>query len=611
MNKIVINFLKILGKESSTLSIIISITFTVVLFFYIFTVGSFLKIGIFPFEDRVTYFTFFDAYIISKFVDHLVIVLAFSIWFVFSIASTKVGFLSSIILGLLVGLSVFTNNELPLDLFAIFTLPTIILLFLYNRFTSKKILKSHYELSANYIVIMALGIGLLSLISVSISISLISLDQTIVPNYMYDMILLFSLISPVLIMILLGCYPFKVLIEFLKSVLRIGITYSIPKYNIDFKSKFIYLLIFMLLTASLTLIPHLESINEDDQIIGTDTKYYLRYLESLEESKNTEEFLQRAFTESGFRGGDRPLSLFMILTIAKIGNTDLVDAIEFLPTLLGPALVLTVYFLTREFTSNDVTSLLAAFLTLVSFQTLGGIYAGYYANWLALIFGYMSFVFLIKFLKKSKVYQLIGFSIFVIFMMLSHVVSWAVITVVMVAFLLIMFKLNYYPRKHIVLILLVVITFIFIDLGKSVVMGASGGIETSAAMVTTGPIGFDQFSQRWYNLSLNTTVILGGQLGNIIILGLGAYWLFHCDVRKRYNIFIMVFLSIALVPVLIGVWGVQDRMLYNIPFQIPAAIALTQIIRRPIGPLLLLAVSSWLLALAVRDLSNFYFVSPS
>lgn len=611
MNKIVINFLKILGKESSTLSIIISITFTIVLFFYIFTAGSFLKIGIFPFEGRVTYFMFFDVYIINKFVDHLVIVLAFSIWFVFSITSTKVRFLSSIILGLLVGLSVLTNYELLLDLFAIFTLPTIILLFLYNRFTSKKILKSHFELSANYIVIMALGIGLLSLISVSISISSISLDQTIVPNYMYDMVLLFSLIAPILILILLGCYPFKVLIGFVKGIMKIDVADFLPKYSISVNSKFIYLLILMLLSAALTLIPHLESINEENQIIGTDTKYYLRYLEPVQQSENVGEFFQQIFTESGMVGGDRPLSLLIILVIENVSQMNRPDAIEFLPTLLGPALVLVIYFLTRELTSNDTTSLLAAFLTAVSFQTLGGIYAGYYANWLALIFGYIALVFLIKFLKKPQKYGLIGFTVFVVLTILSHVYTWGVLTAFMVVFLLVMFKLNRHQRKRIILLLIIMLSFVAIDLSKSALIEDPGGLETTIAQATEGGIGFEQFSQRFANLTLNTTVILGGQIGNIVILGLCMYWLYRCDMHRHYNIFIMIFLSIALVPVLIGVWGIQDRALYNIPFQIPAAIALTQIMKPHTSHIILLATSSWLVAMAVRDLSNFVYVSPS
>ena len=130
-------------------------------------------------------------------------------------------------------------------------------------------------------------------------------------------------------------------------------------------------------------------------------------------------FIRQAFVIQS--AGDRPLTLIFLFTIAKIVNananlfyTDLFYIIEHVSLILGPALVLVIYLLTRELTSNDITSLLASFLTAISFQTLIGIYAGFYANWLALIIGYMSFVFLIRFLKKPSKLNLISYSILIV-----------------------------------------------------------------------------------------------------------------------------------------------------------------------------------------------------
>ncbi len=41
------------------------------------------------------------------------------------------------------------------------------------------------------------------------------------------------------------------------------------------------------------------------------------------------------------------------------------------------------------------------------------------------------------------------------------------------------------------------------------------------------------------------------------------------DRHEPYNIFIMVFLSIGIVPLFFSDWVLQTRVLYNIPFQIP------------------------------------------
>ena len=50
---------------------------------------------------------------------------------------------------------------------------------------------------------------------------------------------------------------------------------------------------------------------------------------------------------------------------------------------------------------------------------------------------------------------------------------------------------------------------------------------------------------------------------------LGLYWVFKADRHEPYNIFIMVFLSIGIVPLFFSDWVLQTRVLYNIPFQIP------------------------------------------
>src|SRR5207302_1085714 len=117
-------------------------------------------------------------------------------------------------------------------------------------------------------------------------------------------------------------------------------------------------------------------------------------------SNSPQEFIHKIFTIP--YSGDRSLASLFFYTIAKSAPDSTSYAIDHLPIILGPGLVLAVFFLTRELTSNDTTSLLASFLTAVSFHTLIGMYSGIYANWLALIFGFLSFVFLISFFKASN-----------------------------------------------------------------------------------------------------------------------------------------------------------------------------------------------------------------
>jgi asparagine N-glycosylation enzyme membrane subunit Stt3 len=121
---------------------------------------------------------------------------------------------------------------------------------------------------------------------------------------------------------------------------------------------------------------------------------------------------------------------------------------DYLPLILGPAIVLVIYLLTRKITSDDNSSILASFLTAVSFQTLVGIYAGFYANWLALIIGYLSFFFLIKFLKESGMLNLAVFYALMIILLFTHVYTGRILAIVMGVFLAVMFKRNYYQKEN-------------------------------------------------------------------------------------------------------------------------------------------------------------------
>ena len=150
------------------------------------------------------------------------------------------------------------------------------------------------------------------------------------------------------------------------------------------KTRLFYLSLFVLFSISLALIPHLSTLNKDNQQIGSDSETYVEWMTQLQQSKNLQDFLKSAFID--LMRGDRPLALIFLFLLTTIIDAPILDTIEYLPVILGPALVLVIYFLTRELTSNETASLFAAFLTgLGYFQVSIGIYAGFYANWIALV----------------------------------------------------------------------------------------------------------------------------------------------------------------------------------------------------------------------------------
>ena len=88
------------------------------------------------------------------------------------------------------------------------------------------------------------------------------------------------------------------------------------------------------------------------------------------------------------------------------------------------------------------------------------------------------------------------------------------------------------------------------------------------------------------------------------------YWLVRSNLRELANIFIMIFLSTALIPLFIGDYVLQSRVLYDIPFQIPAAISLYYIGRNN-GKMISIALLLITGYLSLHVLANLGYVPPT
>ena len=605
------SILRNLGYGNSIQSIMSSAILALVSFFYIYTAGSFFRINIHILQNRISYNTYFDFFIINRHTDHIIIATGIILWSLLSLRG-KARITITTIYGVATLLAVTSGNAILLDIIAIMAIPIVIGTLIYNKLASVKIVNTNSNLYINYIAIIVI---VTSIIGITMSIGFlfnppVNLIPSI-PNYMYEIFILFSSLSPLLMLLLVSCLPLKILIKEVRAAL--GRTKKINTYSIDFsdryviksKTKIICLVLIMLLSIVLVLIPHQPIINIDNQQIGVDTHYYVDWVGALIHSSNPQEFLYQAFVAQN--GGDRPITLIFLFTLSKILPTNLVNTIEYAPLILGPALIFITYLLTRELTSNEVTSLFAAFLTAVSFQTLIGIYAGFYSNWFALIIGYLSFVFLIKFLKKSSKLTLLIYSASIMLLLFAHVYTWSVFLIASAIFLVVMLRLKYYSRENIILLLLVLFASVIVDIAKPAIIGSSSGVMQDIIIGHAGGIGLGQFALRWSNLIEIVHNWYGTLFANFIILILGIYWMWLSNFRAQVNIFIIIFLSIGFGTIFLGNPGIQGRILYDIPFQIPAALSLSYIKKQHGESVIFLTICILLVGVSVRAVLNFNY----
>jgi len=599
-----LNIVKVLGHGNTPSIILSSTAFALILFFYIFTVGSYFQVSVSPLVNGVNYHKPFSEYIVNEFVDHLIIAYGTVAWLGFSLRE-KARFVSVAIYGVITSVAVLVGVQAFFDAVTLLSIPIIVSFLIFNRLIYRKILQTSY-LSLTYLAIFGTAIGFAGLIMSSAP--LFSITKSIsMHDYTHEILLLLANLSPFLVLFLAICSPFKLFIKKFILVQNENLNQPDKNATLRSKTKILYLLLIMSLSVTIALIPHLVTINHDNQRVGSDSSDYVIMLNKLIGTNSPQEFIKKAFTLPF--SSDRPLASLFFYTIVRMGPDNISYTVDRIPLILGPCLVLAVFFLTRELTSNDTTSLFASFLTTVSFHTLIGIYAGIYANWLALIIGFFSLVFLIRFLKTANKINLLVYSLLLILLVFTHVYTWTILALFSGIFLVVMYKLSSYRKKSIVILLMVVLSSVAIDVARSTLTGVSGGIGDDISLVRVA--GTEQVTSVWNNLTDTTQNYAGGLIGNVIIFALGIYWLFRSNSRKLSSIFILIFLAIAILPLLFGNGIIQSRMLYDIPFQIPAAIGLTYLKRHPNGLLMILPICIWLLDISVRAVSSFYFVAPT
>ncbi|MGH9975149.1 MAG: hypothetical protein ACRD8Z_04850, partial [Nitrososphaeraceae archaeon] len=374
-------------------------------------------------------------------------------------------------------------------------------------------------------------------------------------------------------------------------------------YSIQFR----YVMIFMALAIILVSIPHFNPAREDHPNVSVDIVYYEEWLVKLQNSSNLNELLTQLFVE--LSGGDRPLTLLLMMPFANINPALTSQIIQFLmPAILASSLVLVIFFLTMELTGNPHLSLISSFLTVFSFQVLGGTYSGYYANWVGLIVMYLSLYSLIKYLRGHKIrLMLISYVALAIVLMFVHTYTWSILIIFTSVFVTVLYFKRFLNRRTIVTLLIVLVILLIFDLVKGSLGVGRGAIGNNFFIIDRTGTGAEQIELRWSNLVRTVQVYVGGIYGNIFVLStafLGSILLYQ---KRLYGgIFVLVFLSLGILPLFIGDREIIARFFYDIPFQIPAAVALYWFHRQGlVGTIIMISIIISIVAGSVNIATNF------
>lgn len=375
------------------------------------------------------------------------------------------------------------------------------------------------------------------------------------------------------------------------------------------------LVVALILSSIMILFPYLPTINQDGTPLATDIPIYVELIDQLEKSGTS--LVSAAFTEVA--GGDRAITLLILYGLKESLPFDLQTILKYLPLLLGPLTTFVIFKFVGTY-SKKYASFSALFFVFSS-QFVSGIYAGFYANWIALIAFYFLMWALLRYLGNMRKYWLAIVLVSSMSILFIHIYTWGVMVVILTT-LIAMYGYDFAKTRNKQLIKtmmvlgLIVIANVVLDVARSYAIEVKGGITKDAELL--GELGgWQEYQLRWSNLNYLFSIYLGGSMMNSAMLILAVYASLVISWRSHFAKLLLASMYGFIIPIVFGNFTLQARVLFDLPIHILAAIGFVDIaikINEKYGFLssssFIVAVMLHLVNYLLRNLSNLLFRPP-
>ncbi|HYZ60386.1 MAG TPA: hypothetical protein VE544_12070, partial [Nitrososphaeraceae archaeon] len=311
---------KDLGHGMPVSSIISSVSFVVYLFFYLYIIGSFFRVTVYPLIDRVTVNTLFQEHVINQYVDNIMVIVTATLWFLFSINNRAIRYSLCIAYGGIgTVLALISPDNIIFDIITLLSIPLIIgvsLYYYYYRYRHYKqqhqqqqkniLLNFNGKLTLRYISLAVIAFSAIGIVVQVSAVFLIpNLDSSsAIRSPENDLFLLLSSFSTIYIFLLVFCLGVRVFFKGVLGILKLDIkeedtrsrtlsadAVTHKQNKVKTQTKIGLLLLAIVLSIVLVLIPQHPLINNDNQYIGVDTGYYAGWIGELTRSKSLSDFI--------------------------------------------------------------------------------------------------------------------------------------------------------------------------------------------------------------------------------------------------------------------------------------------------------------------------------
>ena len=321
------------------------------------------------------------------------------------------------------------------------------------------------------------------------------------------------------------------------------------------------LLVGMASACILAIMPYRPDVNPAGIPVGADTSAYIFWVNQMLQ-KSIPDGLVYAFRQAS--NGDRPLSLIIPYVMSGIFGVQSDATVKFYPLFLGPLLVVSTFLFVSLGFGDKHTAGLVGLMTAFSFQLTVGMWAGYYANWLALAESFLLMGFLLRWISlrsKRDFICTVSLSIVVLF---THPWTWDFMLLLSTSFMIERIVATHDFKLMRAAILFVAIG-IAADSVKSFVVGGYGGGRAAVDIATTS-IGLPQLVAFWPNVVATFVQYYSMLLADSVILGLAAIamWRFSASDHDFARL-VVLWVAMASLPFPFLGSLLQSRIIYLLP----------------------------------------------
>ena len=301
--------------------------------------------------------------------------------------------------------------------------------------------------------------------------------------------------------------------------------------------------------------------NPTHMLVSADSPSYYQFIVYMK-SVNINSALSFAFAN------DR--ALFLVLGYALSFVASLLVVIQFVAALLIVMLGIVSLYILRLFCSFRVVWVLGVLLVPFSFQSLGLIYSGYFANMLALILVFIYVILFFKILKSWSSLVFFGLLVVSVLILLSHSWTWFIFALSLVAFLFLEWRLalrdkslwSRFKEKFVLIIATVVVGF-SVYLVRIILSSTSDSVVET---VRSG-LSFPNWVFLFSSIQKNVNFALGGVFANGLFLFLSVVgFFFLLRLKSEVPNFLVSWIFVACTFIL---FAAQDFVFIRLSFLMP------------------------------------------